>query len=256
MRNASRIAYAQARIQARFSQRPPDAFWRELEAGRDLQHLMELARATRAGAAVESVAATLEPHALEARLAESWAQTCDEIAGWYPPVWRSAMRWMAWLPWLPVLTWLARVGYTPSWMQAGHPAGLLGRLPPGERLQALAGGPLASLGGAWVAGESLSEAWHRQWSAAWPVAAPARERRALERLDAILRSFVPGDPDPAGAGFDALVEQAQVAATRVFRRQAGTPVAGMAMLVLLGLDLQRLRAALALARSFGPNGNA
>lgn len=256
MRDAARIAYAQARVQARFSQRPPDAFWRELEAGRELQHLTELARTTRAGAGLESVTAALDPHALEARLADRWAQACAEIAGWYPRSWRTAMCWLAWLPWLPALTWLARVEHTPSWMQAGHPVGLLGRLPPGERLQALADGPLASFETAWAAGESLAAAWHRHWSAAWPVAARTRERRALERLDTILRSFTPGDPDPAGVGFDALVEHARVAATRVFRRQAGTPVAGMAMLVLLGLDQQRLRAALALARSFGPGRNA
>ena len=252
MRDAARIAYAQARVQARFSQRPPDAFWRELEAGRELQHLMELARATRAGAAMESVTATLDPHTLEARLADRWAQACAEIAGWYPQAWRTAMCWLAWLPWLPVLTWLARVEPTPPWMQAGHPVGLLGRLPPAERMQALAHGPLASLENAWAGGDSLAEAWHRHWSDTWPVAPRTHERRALERLDAILRSLTPGDPDPAGAGFDALVERAQVAATRVFRRLAGTPVAGMAMLVLLGLDQQRLRAALALARSFGP----
>jgi hypothetical protein len=39
--------------------------------------------------------------------------------------------------------------------------------------------------------------------------------------------------------------------TRVFRRTAGTPVAGLALLTLLLLDHLRLRAALAVARSFG-----
>ena len=38
---------------------------------------------------------------------------------------------------------------------------------------------------------------------------------------------------------------------RLFRRHAGTPVAGLCLLVLLWLDHLRLRAALAVARSFG-----
>ena len=45
----------------------------------------------------------------------------------------------------------------------------------------------------------------------------------------------PGSVEPEAAAFDLTVEMAEDAATRVFRRLAGTPVAGVAMLALLTL---------------------
>ena len=114
MRDSSQVAYAQARIQARFGDRPTDTFWRELEAGRDLPHLIEVARASSVGDAVQSLAPSLSAHALEARLRGRWRGMCTELAHWYPPTWQPAMRWLGWLPWIPPLAWLQRTGVAPA----------------------------------------------------------------------------------------------------------------------------------------------
>jgi hypothetical protein len=250
MRDSSQVAYAQARVQARFGGRPAEAFWRELEAGRDLPHLIETARASSVGDAVESLAPSITGHALEARLRARWRSVCTEVARWYPQSWQPAMLWLAWLPWLPPLAWLQRTGAAPAWLVEDPLLGELAAAEAEARARLLAQGPLAPLAAAWREERDLAEAWRLHWRATWP-AVGARERRGLERLDAALAGFLPGSASPSEPPFHALVDATQPAVTRVFRRTAGTPVAGLAMLVLLSLDHLRLRAALAVARSFG-----
>jgi hypothetical protein len=250
MHDASRIAYAQARVQARFSKRPTETFWRELEAGRELAHLLEIVRPSPLGAALGSVAASVNGHALEVQLRRHWVGACGEIAAWYPSQWRPAMQWLSWLPWIAGLQWLAQDAPASPWMaSAAHFEGLA-REPaqaPGQRLP---DGPLAPLAQAFAAGEDLATAWRSHWRSQWP-ATDARLLRGLGQLDAALEAFLPGTTDPKAAPFDAAVEIAQAAIRRVFRRLAGTPVAGMALLLLLALDHLRLRAALTVACWFG-----
>ena len=234
MRDSIQIAYAQARVQARFSNRPTEAFWRELEAGRELLHLIEFVRPSALGAVMGSVSATVDGHVIEARLRDHWSAACAEVAAWYPPSWRPAMRWLAWLPWIAGLEWLARDRPAPGWMQDA----------------ALLDGPLAALADAFGAGQDLAGAWHAQWREQWP-SGNRRLLRGLDQLDAALGYFLPGSGDPDAAPFDAVVDMAEATARRVFRRFAGTPVAGLSLLVLLALDHARLRAALVGACWFG-----
>lgn len=247
MRDSSRIAYAQARIQARFGQRPGEAFWRELEAGRDLPHLVEIVRGSGLGAVTESLAPSLDGHALEHRLRLRWRDACLEIAGWYPEAWRPAMTWLAWLPWLGPLTWLSHRPEALPWMKDDPLLGELAQAEPGERPTLLAAGPMAPLQGGWNESGNLGEAWYRQWRRSWPTTDEST-RRGLDRLATAVVGLGAGRSGPP---LDALVDATEKAATRVFRRHAGTVVAGLAMLVLLALDHLRLRAALAVARSFG-----
>jgi len=246
MRDTARIAYAQARAQARFGGRPDDALWRELEAGRDLPHLVELLRGSAFRPAVGSLPATIEPHALESRLRAHWSAACSEVARWYPETWRPSLEWLATLPWVAPLAW--------SEHRPGDDAGpgedpLLGNTAAAAALSALSDGPLHPLAAAARGERPIAEAWHAHWRDTWP-AADRRQVLALERLSGALAGFLPGGTDTEP--FDALVERAEATVTRVFRRLAGTAVAGLALLVQLYLDHLRLRAALAVARSFAP----
>lgn len=250
MRDSSRIAYAQARVQARFSIRPSEPFWRELEAGRELTHLIEIVRPGTLGAAVGSISPTIDGHALDARLRDRWAGICAEIAGWYPPSWQPAMRWLAWLPWIAALEWLSRDRPAQDWMTSDPTLADLATAGADTRGDKLRESPFAVLAGAMTAGDNLAEAWHRHWRSLWPTR-DARLLAGLGRLDNAIARFLPGLAEHNAASFDASVDQAEASATRCFRRLGGTPVAGMAMLVLLALDHARLRAALVVARWFG-----
>ena len=247
MREANRIAYAQARLQARFGTRPGEALWRELEAGRDLPHLLETLRASGRTGLTQSLASSTGAHALESVLRSGWAARCREVGRWYPDAWREAIEWLAWLPWIAPLGWLARRPDAAAWMQDDP---LLGKLASAEitgRSGLIESGPFAPLAPAWRDGSNLAAAWHAHWRDTWP-ATDARARRGLAQLAATLGAFLPG---PSAQAFDVLVDASEATLTRIFRRHAGTPVAGLAFLCLLALDRLRLRAALAVARSFG-----
>jgi hypothetical protein len=246
MRDAARIAYAQARAQARFGDRPEESLWRELEAGRDLQHLVEMVRGSLWRGAVESLPASVEPHQLESRLRAHWEAVCAEVARWYPAAWAPSMQWLATLPWVAPLAWGERRPEDPSWAEEDP---LLGKTAAAAALSALADGPLHPLAAGVRKGAPMAEAWHAHWRDTWPSRHP-RELRALEALDEALAGWLPGGEDTEP--FDALVERTEQSVTRLFRRQAGTALAGLALLILLALDHLRLRAALAVARSFGP----
>jgi hypothetical protein len=249
MRDSSRIAYAQARVQARFSRRPLDLFWRELEAGRDLPHLIELVRPSALGAAVDAVAPDISGHALEARLRRRWRDACMEIAGWYPPAWRPAMQWLGCTPWMAGLEWIAQEQPPWDWMTDDPVLGGLVDDSADARDGRLAAGPFAPLADAMNARQSLAAAWHAYWRSLWPPQ-EGRLLKGLEKLDLAVTRLLPGSAAPEATVFDASVDLAEDVATRVFRRLAGTPVAGVALLVLLGLDHARLRAALVVAGWF------
>ena len=252
MRDTARLGYAQARAQARFGARPTDSFWRELEAGRALPHLVEIVRASPLATAVESLPAGVDPHALEAQLRRRWVSVVEETASWYPARVRPSFEWLGWLPWLASLTWLAQGMPSVAWMAQDARIAELAGTEPIERASRLLDGPLAPFRPAFEADpqSSVARAWHAHWKRSWP-ALGTDSRPGLDRLDAALSRITPGEDADPRPGFDALTDAVETVATRLFRRHAGTPVAGLALLVLLRLDHMRLRAALATARLFG-----
>jgi len=245
MRDAARIGYAQARVQARLGDRPSEPFWRELEAGRDFPHLLDWLRSSGLAAAVSATPGDVGVHGLEARLRRNWAETCEEIAGWYPETIATALRWLQWLPVLPALTWLAQGRPAQAWMADDPVLAPLAAAEPAERAARLEEVGLEALGQAFVESGDVAAGWRRQWREQWPAA----EVPALGRLDRALAQLQPGAE--AGPAFDALVDAVAVEALRLFRRHPCSPVAGMCLLVLLWLDHLRLRAALVAARLFG-----
>ncbi len=247
MRDQPRLAYAQARIQARHGRRPDPGFWRAVDATRDFEHVVELIRSS----VFSHVALGLSPqtgvHELERRLREEWRAASAEAAAWYPRAWRPAFLWMGWLPWLPALTWLAAGKAPPPWMREDPVlVPLLDEAGPAAALPRTA---LAPLAGGFAAGGSVRAEWRRQWRRRWRPLAPAHAR-GLERLDAALvLPLMPANDAPAD--FEAVLDEAGGRILRLFRRHAGTPVAGLAWLALGALDRLHLRAALSASRLFG-----
>lgn len=248
MRDAAHLAYAQARVQARHGRGPDAAFWRSVDATRDFEHVIELVRASPYRAAALSLSARTGVHELERQLREEWCRACEEVARWYPPGWRPAFLWMRWLAWLPALTWLAAGKAPLPWMQDDP------RLVPlvGERgaAAAIADTVFAPLATGFEPSGSVRTAWRHHWRALWQPL-PPRHARGLERLDAVFafRLLPPRDRPPAD--FETVIEDTGAAVERLFRRHAGTPVAGLAWLALGALDRLHLRAALSAASVLG-----
>jgi hypothetical protein len=155
---------------------------------------------------------------------------------------------MRWLPFLPALTWLAAGKAPLAWMRDDpYLAPLLDAPGPAA---AIAGTELAPLASGFEPAGSVRTAWRHHWRTLWQPL-PPRHARGLERLDAAFafRLLPPRDRPPVD--FESVIEETSAAVERLFRRHAGTAVAGLAWLALGALDRLHLRAALSAARVFG-----
>jgi hypothetical protein len=253
--------YAGARSAARLAWRPPERLWQQLHTARGLPALLEAARSAPVGAYVSGVAdhATLDDidlafrTQLRARIAEA--------AQWVPAGWRAALLWTQWLPDLPAIAHLWRDGPAADWMRADAALGAVAAADGTARRDALLAGPLAPIARALAQSEQPLDAaaalrrlrrraapmlppalagWLAHWRTLWPDA-PAGERAALERLVALARAhrthFAHAHVQDAAAeraAFDARV-------THVLRTHPAEPVALLAYLLLVALDLERLR---------------
>jgi hypothetical protein len=253
MDSSSQTAYAQGRVQARHGMRVPPAVWREIESSLEFEHLLELVRSTALRGWVRGVSTAIDPHELEGVLREGWRAYCEEVAAWHPQSWRPAFAWLQWLPWLPALAHLARGEPGLPWMKHDETLSALADAEPPARAAELADSPLAALASEWSVEGDLAAAWRAEWRRLWP-ATDARTARALEELDRLIAggAWATAPSQNLDQARDVLERKV----IRSFRRHGGTPVAGLAHLVLSALDLQRLRAALARVRVFGARGHA
>lgn len=212
--------YAQARMQARYGARPAEAQWQRLRIQPSLDGYLAAARATPLGGWLAGIADQADSHQIELALRQRWREAVAELAGWLPGEWQAAVRWTAGLIDLPALAWLA-AGETPlAWMEKD--AALTAALPPLERQ-------------GWLAG------WRQRWPAVGDDDGAAL-RRLAAAVEAHLERF---RHLPPAAAWDARRALAGEAA-RHFRRGAGRPAAAFAWMLLLALDLERLRADLVL----------
>ena len=115
------FAFAQARLQSRFGERPAAADWQHLEATRDLGAVLQVLRGGRLARWTSRLAAKPPLHDIERRLREEWLHAVDEVAAWQPPPWREGVRWMRWITYIPALQKLARGGRAPAWSYRESP---------------------------------------------------------------------------------------------------------------------------------------
>ena len=238
------FAFAQARLQSRFGERPMASDWQHLEATRDLGAVLQVLRAGRLSRWTGRIATRPAVHELELRLREEWMRAVEEVATWQPEAWRAATLWMQWITYLPALQKLARRGRVPAWMRADPVLGPIVARDPRERGQALAGTPLAPLASGFGTPPDLPRAWTAHWQTLWPEGDAARG--PLQQVIALLRAHrerLLAAP-PGSSSRDAM-QSLERRLELLFRRNPLTAAAGVAYVCLMQLDLQRLRGLLA-----------
>lgn len=242
-------SYAQARLQSRHGERLQEAGWRALEAAQTLDRFIERSRVTSLRRFTEALSAGMSSHLIERVLRTGWRAYVGEVASWAPTEWQAAIQWTAPLPDLPTIDALLR-GEAPAW--AARDPVLLPFLQ-GERA-ALAKSPLAALLPDPERAPRLVARWHLYWRALWPKAS-AGERRALNQLTEAIEAHVEqlrrAGPHDASASYRGALAQS---VTRMFRRNAASPAAAFCHLVLVALDLERLRGGLIRRALFPPSG--
>ena len=102
------LEYAQARLSARFGNRPDEVAWRRLEHVREFQTLLDVARNSAFRIWISGISEVSTPNEIEAILRAQWRSHVDEVAGWVPDGWRKAVQWCATVPDLAVLAYLAQ----------------------------------------------------------------------------------------------------------------------------------------------------
>jgi hypothetical protein len=242
MAEDSRLAYLQARLQARHGDRPSPDDWRVAEASTDLSHYLDAIRRTPLRRWVSDINHEMEPEAIERQLRAAWRDAVDRVARWSPEEWRPAVEWLRWLPDLPGVEHLMRGAKVPPWMRADPVMRELGFDEPQRRREALAQSPLAPVQ---PEGDQDAPAVVEAWIAEWQRRLPAAGRdpqgglaQLLELVRAHLEAMRSSDEPDGIALRNALAGRL----TRWFRRGAGTATALFAHLALDGLELERLRA--------------
>jgi hypothetical protein len=238
------FAFAQARMQSRFGERPASADWQHLEATRDLGAVLQVLRAGKLARWTSHIAARPDVHEIERRLREEWMRAVDEIASWQPEPFHAGTRWMRWITYLPALQKLARGGHAPGWMRADPVLGPIVAREPGARAQSLEGTPLEPLATGFGEQPDVARAWAVHWQTLWPDRATAR--RPLQQVVDLMRAHRErlAEAPPAADSREAMQSLGR-GLELLFRRHPLSAAATAAFVCLMQLDLQRLRGLLA-----------
>jgi lambda repressor-like predicted transcriptional regulator len=236
-------SYVQARLQSRHGERLQEDGWRVIEAARSLDQFIERSRTTSLRRFSERLNAGMSSHTIERTLRTAWHDYVAEIAAWASPDWRPAVLWASHVADLPAIDALLR-GERPEW--ASQDTALVAFLQ-SER-SALEKSPLAPLLPAPGREASLARRWFAHWRALWPR---GDGRQALDSLADTIKvhfeSLSRAGLQETSRGYRrALAHNV----TRLFRRHGGSPTAMFCHLVLVALDLERLRGGLAHRRLF------
>lgn len=228
-------SYAQARLQARYSERLEPGDWSALEAASSLDYYLERARSTSLRRFSGHVTAPMDTHAVERVLRADWRRYVGEVATWAPDAWRPAILWVAYLADIAVIDHLL-AGHAPDWSRDDPIYGLLANIAPERRRSGLGGTLLHPFVSPQGPATPLAARWLRHWRALWPSGSK-RERQSLDELVALVIGHHVGASRSRRDGLARAV-------ARLFRREAATPVALFCVLLLLALDLERFRGGL------------
>lgn len=248
---AGSLEYAQARLSARYGERPDELAWRRLEHVRALPALLDLARATALARWTGGIGAHSMPHEIERVLRGHWRELVAEVAAWMPEDWHAAVDWCATLADLSVLQHLARGGELLPWMRDDPVYGDLAERESAVFGAAPAGGPLAPLAAAWSDADRMGSLWVAEWRRRIP-----RPRRAddalLAEVGRALVAHLAAFRDRAVRDGWPLRRTLQARLALLFRRAMLDPAAAFIFLALAALDLERLRGEI-LRRAAFPN---
>lgn len=221
MTERAAFAYAQVRLQSHNSRRPTQATWQHLNASKSLGHYLESARQTALNPWVTRLTANSDVHQIETALRRDWRDHVGKVAAWLPRDWRPAVLWTAHLADLATAAHLAR----------HRDGGQKGRMATSD----------LALEHAWLAEPHALSRWLERFCKLWPDGAGVH-RKELDRLIAALRPIL-GSEQPANT-IDGVEKRERFAARleRLVHQSSQRPVAVFAHLVMMAIDLERLRA--------------
>ncbi len=232
------FAYAQARVQARHGERLTPSDWQLLETSRGAGQYLHAARATALAPRVQSLSATSDAHVIERTLRREWRGDVHHAAGWIPGAWRPAVEWTAWLADLPAIAWLEHGGEVLPWMHDDPVVSHFATVDAAARHRELAIAGLEPV----VAARDVATGWLMHFRALWP--AQDGSTRSLQAYVDLVSGSRRRVADPATGAGNAARDELEAKTVRIIRRNLEEPVTIFCHLLLVALDLGRLRSGL------------
>jgi hypothetical protein len=214
----SDMAYAQARIQARYGARPQPETWVALDAAPDLRAYLDSARGTPLATWIAGIEPGADLHRIDSALRARFGSHIAEVARWLPSEWRPAALWLLRLFELPAIQHAA-AGDVPDFVRR-------------RRKEAGAARP-GDVRAAFV------DEWTRRWPGSDPEASSGM-RSILAAVASHLERFARTEVRSAWRERATLERDLR----KLFRRSALRPDTAFCHLALVALDLERLRSAL------------
>lgn len=261
MMRPSPLAYAQARLQARYGGRAPEGVWQPLVATAEFRPFLEQARATSLRAWVTNVSPISPLHEVERLLRLELARRTDEIAAWLPKEFHAAIDWTKRLIDLPALHHLLKHGPVLPWMLEEEQLKPIAAADPDTRATMLAQTVYAPLARGEFAGaislsrgprlgpigeSELAARWFSEWQRRMPRLARVSQRKLARFLDTVrghLSAFAPRpahEPLPARSAWE-LRRDLERGVVRHFRAGFLEPTAAFTYLLLQTLEFERVR---------------
>jgi hypothetical protein len=265
------LEYGFARACARLAGRPDERLWRQLRSARSLQAAIDAVRATAAAPYVAGVGMRGTIDDVELAFRQHLRARIREAASWAPQAWRAAIRWTEALIDLPAVQHLLSDAPLPRWLTAdphlsAYAAGnramrrahlAQGPLAPLVEAMSLAAQPGPTRAAARRPGERLHpllQAWQAQWQRKWPACSDEQRTALLQLLHTVrahLAAFANLPVETTAAARERLAERAR----RQLHDAAGQPAALFAYLLLVALDVERLRGEFVLRAAGAPLAN-
>ena len=235
------FAYAQARVQARLGERLSGPGWRALESTLGLPQYLASVRNTVLAPHAQHFPAALAPHTIERSLRHDWRAEVDAVSHWVPNAWSPAVEWTAWLPYLDALAWLARGKPVLPWMQPDAVLSTIAVQDVAARRSALADAPFGVLASEDTPA-GMRARWFDHWTSLHPQARDDEKAGLRLLVVGVQRYFAAIDRRRASRNDRREAhERLEEVATGLVHRHAEKPVAVFCHLLLVALDLQRLR---------------
>ena len=246
---SARFSYVQARLQARHSLRPSESTWRQLEASYSLEHYLQATTHTSLRPWIADLQGTPDVHSIERTLRGNWVRYVHAIAEWQPSSWQAAVRWIAVLVHLPAFAHVMQGLPEQPWILEDPELHPLARGDRSTRLEALSASGFAPLLNDSNREGDFLEAWRKHWHTLLPKTT-RRIRAGIDRLEQTVDKHMHDVQQKGKLGSERPNSRLSAKLVGLFRTYAQTPVAVFSHLGMVALDLERLRAALAIRALF------
>ena len=232
--------YTQIRLQARHGMRPDEHIWQIVESKKDLANYLQTARQTRLRNWVAGLQSTDNHHVIETTLLKLYREYILDMARWVPSAWRESVEWTVVLIYLPAIQHLLYGNTSRNWMLEIPELKSMTMSNLNSRLDSFSQSPYARLLDAWQENQSLLTAWLACWQSLLP-GKKLHQQEPLKQLVAMLEEHIESFRHVSPRVTWRQRQRLTAKLTLMFRKYAFQPVAVYIHLLLVALDMERLR---------------